>query len=58
MLRIDEETTHKLVRYIYQLVMTQIATNEIYGLQASAMQEVQSRARTDATNMEISREVT
>jgi hypothetical protein len=38
--------------------MVQIPTEELYGLQASVMQEVQSRARTNATNLEVGREVT
>jgi hypothetical protein len=60
MLRIDEETTHKSVRDIDQLevVMAQIPTKELYRLQESVMQEVQSRAHTDATNLEVGREVT
>jgi hypothetical protein len=59
-LRIDQETTQKSIRDIEKLdmVMEQIPTKELYGLQASVMQEVQSRARADATNLEIGREVT
>jgi hypothetical protein len=59
MLRIDEETTQNPVRDIDQLelVMAQIPTKALYRLQASVMQEVQSRARTDATNLEVGREV-
>jgi hypothetical protein len=59
MLRVDEETTHKPVGDINQLelVMAQIPTKALYGLQASVMQEVQSRARANATNLEVGREV-
>ena len=37
--------------------MAQKPTKAIYGLQATVMQEVQSRARTDATNLEVGKEV-
>jgi len=37
--------------------MAQIPTKELYGLQASVMQEVQSRARAYTTNLEFGREV-
>jgi hypothetical protein len=37
--------------------MAQIPTKALYGLQASVMQEVQSRAHADATNLEVGREV-
>jgi hypothetical protein len=60
MLIIDEDTTHKLVRDIDQLdmVMERIPTKELYRLQASVMQELQSRAHADYTNFEVGREVT
>jgi hypothetical protein len=60
MLQVDEEIAQKLVGDIDQLelVMAQIPTKALYGLQASIMQEVQSRAHTDATNLEVGREVT
>jgi hypothetical protein len=37
--------------------MVQIPTKELYGLQASIMQEVQSRSCVDATNLEVGRGV-
>jgi hypothetical protein len=57
--RVDEETTRKPVGDIDQLelVMVQIPTKVLYRLQASVMQEVQSRAMQDATNLEVGREV-
>jgi DNA repair exonuclease SbcCD ATPase subunit len=39
------------------MVMAQIPTKALYRLQASVMQEVQSRARVDATNLEVGRGV-
>jgi hypothetical protein len=41
----------------FEVVMAQIPTKALYGLQASVMQEVQSRAHTDATNLEVHRGV-
>jgi hypothetical protein len=38
-----------------EMVMAHIPTKDLYGLQASVMQEVQSRACTDATNLEVGR---
>ena len=54
MLRIDEETSHKPFRDIYQLdmVMVQIPTKELYELQESVKQEDKYGARADATNLE------
>jgi hypothetical protein len=40
------------------LVMAQIPTKALYGIQASVMQEVHSRAHADATNIEVGRGVT
>jgi hypothetical protein len=40
-----------------ELVMDKIPTKSLYGLQASVMQELQTRARLDATNLEIDQEV-
>ena len=37
--------------------MAQIPKKVLYGLQESVMQEVQSRACADATNLEVGREV-
>jgi hypothetical protein len=49
----------KLVKDIehLELVLENIPTKALYGLQASVMQEVQSRAREDATNLALDREV-
>jgi len=59
MLRVDEETTQKPVGDIDQLefVMAHIPTKALYELQASVMQKVQARARGDASNLEVGREV-
>jgi hypothetical protein len=40
------------------IILAQIPMKALYGLQASVMKEVQSRARTDATNLEVRRGVT
>jgi len=42
----------------FEVVMAQIPTKALYGLQASIMQEVKSRARIDVTNLEVGRGVT
>jgi hypothetical protein len=42
----------------FEVVMAQIPTKALYRLQASIMQEVQSRAHADATNLEVGRGVT
>jgi hypothetical protein len=59
MIRLDQETMQKPLGEVEQLemVMAQIPTKALYGLQASVMQEVQSRARVDATNLEVGRGV-
>jgi len=59
MIRMDHETAQKPNGEIeqFELVMAQIPTKALYGLQASIMQEVQSRARADATNLEVGRGV-
>jgi hypothetical protein len=54
MLRMDEimgQTPLKDLAQI-QLVMTWIPTKALYKLQVSVTQEVQSRARTDATELQ------
>jgi hypothetical protein len=55
MLEMDEHTSHRPVKDVehMELVMEKIPTKALYGLQASVMQEVQSRAREDATNLAI-----
>jgi hypothetical protein len=40
-----------------ELVLAHIPTKAFYGLHPSMMQEVQSRDRADATNLDIGREV-
>jgi hypothetical protein len=59
MLGFDDEKTRNLVGDIDQieLVMLHIPTKELYGLQTSVMQEVQSIAHADDTNLEVGREV-
>jgi hypothetical protein len=59
MLEMDEHTTQRPVKDVehMELVMEKIPTKSLYGLQASVMQEVQSRARVDATNLAIDHEV-
>jgi hypothetical protein len=39
------------------LVLTHIPTKALYALQVSVMQEAQSRARVNSTNLQIDREV-
>jgi hypothetical protein len=41
----------------FEVVMAQIPTKALYELQASVMQEAQSRARMDETNLEEGRGV-
>jgi hypothetical protein len=59
MVRIDQETMQKPMGDIdhFEVVMAQIPTKALYRLQASIMQEVQSRAHVDATNLEVGRGV-
>jgi hypothetical protein len=58
MLQVDEETTQKPLKDVEQLdlVLSKIPTKELYKLQMSMAQEVQSRARMDATNLETTKE--
>jgi hypothetical protein len=59
MLEVDENTMQKPVKDMehLELVLVNIPMKELYGLQVSVMQEVQSRARVDATNLALDREV-
>jgi hypothetical protein len=59
MIIFDQETVQKPLEEVEQveMIMAQIPTKALYGLQASVMQEVQSRARADATNLEVGRGV-
>jgi len=58
MLKMDEGMAQKQVKDIEQieLVLSKISKKVLYQLQVSVMQEVQSRARMDATNIETSKE--
>jgi hypothetical protein len=61
--RIDQEAVQKPMgeidhfEVVIALVMVQIPMKALYRLQASIMKEVQSRALTDATNLEVGRGV-
>jgi hypothetical protein len=57
MIRMDQETAQKPMGEIeqFEVVIVQILTEALYRLQASVMQEVQSRAHIDATNLEVGR---
>jgi hypothetical protein len=54
MLRIDEIVAQTPLKYLaqIQLVMERIPTKALYKLQVSVAQEVQSRARTDTTELQ------
>jgi hypothetical protein len=58
MLQIDKDTKKKPLQVIEQLdlVLSRIPTKELYKLQFSVV-NVQSRAKIDATNLEIDKEV-
>jgi hypothetical protein len=58
MLFIDEETTQNPMKDIetLDLAMPKIPTKVLYKLQVSVVQEIQSRARSDATNLQIAQE--
>jgi hypothetical protein len=58
MLFIDEETTQKPMKDIktLDLALPKIPTKALYKLQVSVMQEIQSRARSDMTNLQIAQE--
>jgi hypothetical protein len=60
MIRFDQEMMQKPLEEVEQveMVMAHIPTKALYGLHASVMQEVQSRAHADATNLEVGRGVT
>jgi predicted dinucleotide-binding enzyme len=59
MIRLDPETMQTPQQEVEELdiIMVQIPIEALYGLQASVMQEVQSRACIDATNPEVDRGV-
>jgi hypothetical protein len=58
MLFIDEETTQNPLKDIetLDLAFPKIPTKALYKLQVSVAQEIQSRARSDATNLQIAQE--
>jgi hypothetical protein len=58
MLCIDEEMVQKPMKDIetLDLVLPKIPTKALYKLQVSVMWEIQSRARSDATNLKIAQE--
>jgi len=60
MIMFDRETMQKPLQKVEQvdIVMPHIPTKELYGIHASVMQEVQSRAHADATNLEEGRGIT
>jgi hypothetical protein len=53
MMFLDEETTNKPLKDIEALdvELSKIPPKELYKLQVSVMQEIQSRERSDATNL-------
>jgi hypothetical protein len=59
MIRFNQETMQKPMEEVEKLemVMVHIPTKALYGLQDRVMHEVQSRARLDATNLEVGRGV-
>jgi hypothetical protein len=50
---IDEEIAHRRLKYIERLdlALPKIPTKAMYKLQVSVAQEIQSKARSDATNL-------
>jgi hypothetical protein len=60
MVRVDQETAQKSPGDIdqFELVMEQIPMKALYKLHDNVMQEVQSRAHADATNLEVGMGVT
>jgi hypothetical protein len=55
----DHETMQKPMGEVekFEVVMAQIPTKALYGLQASIMQEMQSKAHANATNLKVGRGV-
>jgi hypothetical protein len=60
MIGMDPETMQTPLKEVEELeiLLAQIPTKALYGIQVSLMKEVQSRAHTDATSLEVSRGVT
>jgi hypothetical protein len=59
MLHIEEEKAQKLMKDLEQLelVLAKIPTKALYILQVNFTQEVHSRAKADATELEFSKDV-
>jgi hypothetical protein len=59
MIRLNQETMQKPMDEVKQLdmVMLHIPMKDLYEIQSSVMQEVQTRAHADATNLEMGRGV-
>jgi hypothetical protein len=59
MIRMNQETTQKATGDMEQseVVMEQIPIKGLYRLLANIMQEVQSRAHADASNLDVGRGV-
>jgi hypothetical protein len=59
MIRMDQETTQKPMGEIdkFEVVMAQIPTKALYGLQTIIMKEMKSIARIDVANLEVGRGV-
>jgi hypothetical protein len=59
MLEVDENKMQKPVKDVehHELVLVNIPMKELYGLQEIMMHKVQSRAREDATNLVLDRDV-
>jgi hypothetical protein len=58
MLQLDEDMAQKQVKDVehMELVLANVPTQVLYKLQMSVAKEVQSRARTDATNLQKAKE--
>jgi hypothetical protein len=59
MFHVDEEITHKKLKYIdhLELELPKVPTKELYKIQISATQEIQSRAHTDVTSLHLNNEL-
>jgi len=59
MLEVDEDTTQKTLKYIdhLDLALPKVPTKVLYKLQISVAHEIQSRARANATSLQLANEV-
>jgi hypothetical protein len=59
MLQVDEETTQKKLKDIdhLDLALPKVPMKALYKLQVSVAQEIQLRARADATNLQLAKKV-